>query len=134
MPRTMDPRLLRAAVSALLGAIFLAGLAGETYGVHDCPHHHRDARGPATSHASEAGGETAGGAGHLPLEAPPDGPCTCVGNCHAAGVALNAAAAPTLPAALEADLAAGSLGDDGRVPRPAAYLLPFANAPPVILV
>lgn len=125
----MQPRPLRAAVSVLLGAIFLAGLAGEAYGVHDCPHHHRDG---APGHASAAGVETAVGTGQLPLRAPPDGPCTCVGNCHAAAVALDAAAPPSLPAALETDLTAASGFDRGRIPRTAAYLLPFANAPPAI--
>lgn len=125
----MQPRPLRAAVSVLLGAIFLAGLAGEAYGVHDCPHHHRDG---APGHASAAAVGTAVGTGQLPLQAPPDGPCTCVGNCHAAAVALDAAAPPSLPAALETDLTVTSRFDRGRVPRAAAYLLPFANAPPAI--
>lgn len=125
----MRPRPLRAAVSALLGVIFLAGLAGEAYGVHDCPHHHRDGRDGAPVHGT-AGIETAGGSDGVPLQAPPDGPCTCVGNCHAAAVALNAASPPELPSGLEADLGAPFPAAESRVPRPAAYLLPFANGPP----
>ena len=119
-------------MSALLGALFLAGLAGEAYGVHDCPHHHRDGRGPAPGHVTASDGEQAGGAAQLPPQPPPEGPCTCVGNCHAGAVALNAPAPPALPVALESDLAAASRADRGRIPRLAAYLLPFANAPPAI--
>lgn len=129
----MKPRPLRAAVSALLGVIFLGGLAGEAYGVHDCAHHHRSGRDGAPGHVAGPAGGAADSGGRLPLEAPPEGPCTCVGNCHAAAVALEAASPPSLPAARETDLAAPSGVDEGRVPRSAAYLLPFANAPPAIL-
>ena len=129
----MPTRPLRAAVSALLGLVFLAGLAGEAYGVHDCPHHHGDDRGRAAAHASQpsaGAAHAAARASDAPLRAPPDGPCTCVGSCHAAATALDAASPPSIPAALETDLAGALPAVDDRTRRPAAYLLPFANAPP----
>lgn len=131
----MPTRPLRAAVSALLGLVFLAGLAGEAYGVHDCPHHHGDEPDPGAVHAGEAAGPaTAAVRGtEAPLRAPPEGPCTCVGSCHAAATALDAASPPALPSAPEADLAAAFPAVDDRTRRPAAYLLPFANGPPTAI-
>jgi len=128
----MPTRPLRAAVSALLGLVFLTGLAGEAYGVHDCPHHHGDQPDPGAVHAGEdAGAALAVDRGtDAPLRAPPEGPCTCLGSCHAAAAALNAASPPVLPVALETDLAGALPAVDDRTRRPAAYLLPFANGPP----
>lgn len=130
----MHARAPRAVVSALLGLAFAAGLAGEAYGAHDCPHHDADGRRAAAAHG-QGGGDTSGladrSAAEPPLEAPPRGPCTCVGSCHATATALHAASPPVLPAAVEADLPSGVPVAEGRVPRLEAYLLPFANGPPL---
>lgn len=131
----MKNRPLRSAVSALLGLVFAAGLAGEAYGVHDCPHHHGTASGEA-SHAAVTTGQAGAAEARArtsdpaPLQAPPEGPCTCVGNCHAASVALDAPAPPTLTAAVATERTVSRPASGGRVPRAAAYLLPFANGPP----
>lgn len=131
----MPTRPLRAVVSALLGLVFLSGLAGEAYGVHDCPHHHGDAPDRGAVHAGEAAGAAPAvdRGTDEPLQAPPEGPCTCLGSCHAAAAALNAASPPVLPAAPETDLAAPRPAVDDRTRRLAAYLLPFANGPPTAI-
>lgn len=122
-------------MSALLALVFAAGLAGEAYGVHDCPHHHGSPTGGSPHVAADAGHGYAAEApprtsDPRPLQAPPDGPCTCVGNCHAASVALDAPAPPALAAAVATDRGLPLPAPDGRVARTAAYLLPFANGPP----
>ncbi len=131
----MPARALRTAVSALLGLVFAAGLAGEAYGVHDCSHHHpghapRTASGGPGAVAPPGSGQSPA-AGQVPLQAPPDGPCTCVGSCHAASVALDTALSPVLPSSPDADLGLSAPAPDDRLPRLRAYLLPFANGPPL---
>lgn len=60
-----------------------------------------------------------------------DGTCTCLGDCHAgAGISLPAYVAPIAPAATESAFAAAVEGDVAVPFRRAAYLLPYATAPP----
>lgn len=131
----MPARALRTAVSVLLGLVFAAGLAAEAYAVHDCPHHHpghapRTESGGTDTLASPASGQALAADG-VPLQAPPEGPCTCVGSCHATSVALDTALSAVLPSAPEADLGPSAPVPHDRLPRLRAYLLPFANAPPL---
>lgn len=129
----MLDRTSRTAVSVLLSLVFTAGLAGEAYGAHDCRHHDRD-RAPRAESGEGLAVEPAAAADAAPvapLEAPPEGPCTCVGNCHSASVALDTGIRPIVPSGPEADRGLSVSAPRDRLPRPRAYLLPFANAPPV---
>lgn len=137
----MLPRSLRTAVSLVLGLVFFTGLTGEAYGFHECPHHDRP---PGEASTAESSPGAANSADHTspdsprpsagdPLQAPPQGPCICVGNCHAVPTALGLAERPRLPPALIVQHRFVLPTPDSRVRRPHPYRLPFANGPPALL-
>lgn len=119
-------------VAAFLAVMFVGTGAIDAYGLHDCPHH--DALPDAASSAQPvAGGH--GASGHAAPAGHDDGhdehgPCTCIGLCGAASVALPAlgAGAPELVVATAGRVAARPVLT--RVPTRGDYLLPFATAPP----
>lgn len=131
--------VLRTAVSLFLGLALAAGPVAEVHGFHDCPHHgaHGDGSGGHAGHA----GPAAHGHGHRPapgphasgpLEAPPEGPCTCIGSCHGVPTAPGLATVPSVPVAPTVSSRLVARPPDDRARSPGAYLLPFANAPPVL--
>lgn len=119
----MPDRSLRSTLSVLLAGVFVLSLGGEAYGWHDCPHHHRDG-GPRPAAGAEAPADSA------PL-APTDGPCTCVGSCHAAAASPMPALAPAAPALVgTAERLPLRPTVETVRPRFSPYLLPYPNGPP----
>jgi len=124
MIRRSPPHRLLAAFCALWLAISIAapGL------VHDCP-----------MHGSAAPLQLAAHGGHATSHAAPDDadapdhaaqPCSCLGDCSAAGaVSLAAPPVALLDAPVVAVLDPG-IPDHAYVPVARALLLPFANGPP----
>lgn len=126
---------LRKAVSVGLGLLFAIGLAGEAYGFRQCPHHRIEGRAGSAAHAEGVG---SGSEARVPVERrrgtplqePVDGPCICVGSCHAVPTAPGLAAPPALPSTLAVEFRFRPASPDSRIPRPPSYQLPFPNAPP----
>jgi hypothetical protein len=124
-------KILRKLASSYLAAVFLLGGLGDAVGAHECPHHDR-----LPGHVTP--GEPAAPAhGHdHPVPAPVGhaGPCTCLGSCLSqAAVALPERAADRL------EVSVGPVPFLGAANSPAprqslpAFLLPYANAPPLAL-
>lgn len=125
----------RLAAALVAGTFVLAGSA-DVYGLHHCPHHDQrpapEAPVPSGTSLVEAAGETTD-AGHAPHQGhEDDGPCTCVGSCHAS------ASAPVLttgPGA-EVDPAADTWVSDAEADEflraaPTPYLTPYPTGPPL---
>lgn len=84
--------------------------AHRVYAGHAAPAHHGAHHAPAGGHHGE---------------------CTCLGDCQAgAGISLPTYVAATAPVATESTLTTAVEGDDAAPLRRAAYLIPFATAPP----
>jgi hypothetical protein len=134
-------------VAATLAVLFVGAGAIDAYGLHRCPHHdalpgeagvpgaRAQPDGHAAIHAGAAhNGDVAGPAAHGdPTNEEghgEHGPCSCIGLCGAASVALPgfAARAP-VPLQVTADAVSLRLAQSLTIAR-ADYLLPFANAPP----
>lgn len=149
------PLILRAHALLALAALALGGWA-QASGLHGCASHL--AGGPEASHIAALVGHMAPAAhnGHASHDAPAanpahaapahvdsptpthhapasehDGACTCLGDCFTgAGVSLPADAAPIAPAAFESGVPSAVEGDVVAPFGRAAYLLPYATAPP----
>lgn len=114
-------------VAVLLSAVFLAGTAGEVYGLHDCSHHRSAPAAPTDASSHAAGGEAASG----PMESS-SGPCTCLGTCHGAAAAPTTALGQETPV-LEAGRTGRILRATPPEPAPArdvTVLLPYPTGPP----
>lgn len=158
--RTRD-RLARIAALLFAAGFLLPDISAAIHGPA-CPHHGhapRSAGGDAARHAGEAGhlpaGHAAqhedgsrrseprsgsGGSGTSPTAQREDGahpsgpvPCTCVGACHAGGALPVVPSGAVVAAIGGATQAPATRRDDPHPPAP-AFLLPFANAPPVPLL
>lgn len=135
----MPGRTLRTAVSTLLAGVFLLSLGTETFGWHDCPHHHRGTRTgtaaagavPAESSVQiRAAADADGRTGSVPAEHE-SGPCTCVGNCHGAAASPLPAVLPAVPSVAEGTVRVALRPDARGLPlRHASYFLPYPNGPP----
>lgn len=123
--------ILRKLASSCLAAVFLLGGFGDAVGAHECPHHD-----PLPGHVT-AGEPAAPSHGHDDTAPAPDGhagSCTCLGSCLSqAAVALAEYGADRL------EVAAGPVLFLGAAKGPAlrqslpAFVLPYANAPPLAL-
>lgn len=120
----------RQILAVLLGTLFVFGVGSETYGWHDCPHHHRDA--PPSTAADPAPGPHPVAQNADDLPSPSTGPCTCVGSCHAGATAplpSIVTPAPDLEAAARAAVAPRPSGFIAHRVHP--YFLPYPNGPPL---
>lgn len=131
----MRPSIAERLAAALLAGTFVLAGSADVYGLHHCPHHGHgpvpEAPSPAGPSQAEAGHERpdAGDASHRGHEE--DGPCTCVGSCHASA---SAPLVPTGPGA-EGEPVASAPGlapeaDDVLPAAPAPYLTPYPTGPP----
>lgn len=137
----MLPDRLQTALSLALGMVFLIGLIGEAYGYRDCPHHavsRTAVHGPevtselAVHGSANSASADRGTATSDPLEEPVEGPCLCVGSCHAVPTAPGLADPPRLPPMDHLVHRFRAPAPDSRVQRPHPYRLPFANGPPAV--
>jgi hypothetical protein len=125
-------RPLRARLTALLAAVlFLLSGAGDAFGAHPCPHHTAIAAPQAAAHdghAAHGAHDPAAPAGHDGHDA-----CTCGGICPvSAGPApLAAPALVPVPLAVLRAATAAHPNESALPARLLAYLLPFAQAPPL---
>jgi hypothetical protein len=119
-------------VAALL---FAALVLLRSVGAHDpsCPHHgavpFHDGP-PAAGHAGHAvaGAEDrADPATHTSAGAA----CTCIGACHTGNPPIAVQGAPEIARASGLPVASSPLPQGDPLPPPAAFLLPYANGPPV---
>lgn len=119
---------VRRGAAALLGLVFLLGLASEAFALRSCPHHHPDREGtrapaPVTSLDQSSSGSPADRAD------PPR--CMCVGSCTTATSAPLPAQDAVPRVATPSPARHGAAAVDDRVPSaPSPYLLPYANGPP----
>lgn len=126
--------MLRTALSLVLGLALAAGPVAEVHGFHDCPHHgehHAPASDGSTPSTAHAHGHHAG-PGSGPLEAPPQGPCTCLASCHGVPTAPGMATVPSVPVAPAVADRILTPRPEGRTRLPGAYVLPFPNGPPAL--
>lgn len=128
--------LSRQATTVALALAFSLGLGAEVYGLHDCPRHHHDppATAPVAPDAATSPTERAAD-GPLPSESAPEGPCTCVGTCHASAASPHPGivSSQALPATGATRTIAPASAD--VVPaRRSPYLLPYANGPPAAAI
>jgi len=102
-------------------------------GHHGCLGHPANDRASIPAHHACAGHGAHAGlapAHHAPAGGH-HGECTCLGDCQAgAGISLPTYVAATAPVATESTLTTAVEGDDAAPLRRAAYLIPFATAPP----
>jgi len=120
---------------ALLSAaiLILQSLTAATHGPV-CRHHQVAAAEAGIRGGGHAGHHAAGHAtdaegGGDPSKAPP---CTCVGTCHAGSLPLAVSASPAIAVALPVPAGASATFRDDPLPPTADFLLPYANAPPVL--
>ncbi len=150
MPSTVQRRI----VSLIAAFAFLATAGADAYGLHSCPHHdgvpasqhahasndavaghpgsdHLAGKAAAPGHGTAMGGAHEG-AGNHPADSHADhGPCTCVGACSATAVSVPSEPARVLVAAPPVGTVAAVPGDAQTLPGIRAYILPWANAPPI---
>ncbi|MEO8635976.1 MAG: hypothetical protein ABI587_11930 [Gemmatimonadales bacterium] len=124
MIRSLHRPVLRA-LGALSSVLLLLVQLADGTGVHRCPAHDGVGIVPATM-PHHAGMEHHAGP---PADHQHHGPCTCLGACHGASLALAAAdGTPRLTIDVRATALLVVLA--GTVPLPRPRLLPFANGPP----
>jgi hypothetical protein len=121
-------RMVFRRVLGLLGITLLLGSSSaDALALHRCAHHDALPGAPAESHSH-----------HEPHQAPasedaPESGCTCIGTCATTGVALaprfGSAAVDVAPSTFRAPMAAPVFIQ----PLSAAFLLPYATAPPTAL-
>ena len=118
--------LLRASTLAL-AALFVLTQLVDGSGAHGCPMH------DAVAGAAVGGVPHAAASHHgTPAEDHQhQGPCTCLGACHAGTVALATSDVSPAPLALPAATASLRIPSD-RVPESPSHLLPFAIGPPLL--
>jgi hypothetical protein len=123
------PLFLRTA--ALWATLLLALTWGaDAVGLHACPHHGVVAA-VQSGHMAHGEGAHAGHGKQAP--SPEHQGCTCIGCCHAGTVALVPhAGALAVRATVLNHPAAPVRRDDGALPAPPPYLLPYSTAPPIV--
>lgn len=142
----MNQRPLTRLVGAIVALTFVAGLGADVYGLHQCPHHDHSGEFGVVPDQGEVAGAVAGtrpapsadpgdhavGPPAAPEDGPePEGPCTCVGACHASASTPVVAVPPVaVPAAGAATRLSFFQPERQLPPNDSPYLLPFANAPP----
>ncbi len=110
--------------SGLCALLFAFALAGEVYGLHPCADHHPR----ADEHAGEA--THAGHAGGADGSSPENPCCACLGGCHAGAAPPLPASGQLTPRSAVRNTASVRIPSDRALGAPAAYRLPYANAPP----
>ena len=124
-----DPRARWLALLALLA--FLAPGVGHGLGLHACPHH--DAMGgPGGSAGIHAGHAASSAHPEVPAEdSAPEGPCTCIGDCHPGGVTPLPVVAASIASVVGVEVRVALPARAGATPRShPPYFLPYATAPP----
>ncbi|HEU5260651.1 MAG TPA: hypothetical protein VFU41_04400 [Gemmatimonadales bacterium] len=117
---TRSARFRSAAV--LAAALFLLAGAERAFSYAHCPHHGVPTKGADPAHA-----------GHHEDPTPADhsGPCTCLGECQAAGGGfVPATGSRNVVVTAPLTVAVASTVASAPLPRLAPHALPFATAPP----
>lgn len=113
------------ALAALL--VFAGVVTTEAFGVRSCPHH--DVVPDAAAHVPHDA-DTSAAADRDTHDHGEDGPCRCVGTCHAGATSPGLVAPPSLPLLPAPGRRVRLAEPAGRTPQSRAFLLPWANGPP----